>query len=486
MNLIGTQSILATSIILLSTSCNKEPTVAPSSDNNYLEEAISIDEEEKILLYNGDGANLPQEKLYLGGDEVVLLVDSTNQITLGEPYDSEWRGNSYTFYRTELPIIKVNTRSNRDVHEVYESSQFALIENGQVTLTGDLGIKLRGNTSLSFPKKSYRIELWEDSQGLRNRDASIFNMRSDDDWLLDGMWNEPLSVRDKSAMELWLNFGRVHYADEEEDVVLGAAREYCELFINGSYQGLYYIGERLDRKQLKLETYTDSSNGGELYKAKGWDKAVIAFSLPEFDNNNPNWGGYEIKYPEEVGTYDWGKLKEFIKFFKGSIPNDFDETYSEKIDVDNIVDYFIFINLLSAYDNNGNNIYVARRNQASPYYFVSWDYDATLGLNIFGKELTRIDDFLHHVVTRKLIGSATFRTKLKARWEQLRSGILESDNIKSYYRSNYAKLLRNGVYEREGMIFRLEKASPDSTAISYLERSLDERLQYLDKAFREL
>ncbi len=311
-------------------------------------------------------------------------------------------------------------------------------------------------------------------------------MRSDDDWLLDGMWNEPLSIRDKSAMELWLDFGRVHYADVEEDVVLGAAREYCELFINGSYQGVYYIGERLDRKQLKLETYTDSFNGGELYKAKGWDEAVIAFSSPEFDNNNSNWGGYEIKYPEEVGTYDWGKLKGFIEFFRGSPPSDFDETYAEKIDVDNIVDYFIFINLLNAYDNTGNNIYIARRNQASPHYFVSWDYDATLGLDISGGEFTGSDDFLNHVVTRRLLGSATFRTELKARWEQLRSGILESGNIKSYYRSNYAKLLRNGVYEREEIISRLEKASPDSTSIRYLERVLDERLQYLDEAIGKL
>ena len=451
-----------------------------------MEDVVSIDDDEKMLLYNGDDADLLQKKLYLGGNEIVLLVDSTNQISLGKPYNSEWRGSSYTFYRTELPIIKINTRSNRGIHEVHESSQFALIENGQVTLTGDLGIKLRGNTSLSFPKKSYRIELWEDSQGLRNRDASILAMRSDDDWLLDGMWNEPLSVRDKSSMELWLDFGRVHYADTEEGVVLGAAREYCELFINRSYQGLYYIGERLDRKQLKLETYTGPSSEGELYKAKGWDRAVIAFSLPEFDNNTSNWGGYEIKYPEEVGTYDWGKLKEFIEFFKGSISIDFDETYPEKIDVDNIVDYFILVNVLNAYDNTGNNVYVARRNQVSPYYFVSWDFDATLRLDLFGKELTVTDGFLHHAVTRKLIGTTTFRAKLKARWEVLRRGALENDTIKSYYQNNYAKLLRNGVYEREGMVPRLEKAPPDSASMIYLERVLNKRLQYLDEAIEAL
>ncbi len=167
MNLITTRLILAVLIIPLLISCNEEPATLPSSAGGYLENAIGIDAEEKIFLYNGEDL-LPQEKLFLDSDEIFLRVDSSSQITLGEPYVSEWKNDVYTFFRTELPIIKIGTRNGRDVHEVYESSQFTLIENGQITLTGDLGIRLRGNTSLFFPKKSYRIELWEDNQGLRN------------------------------------------------------------------------------------------------------------------------------------------------------------------------------------------------------------------------------------------------------------------------------------------------------------------------------
>ena len=473
-------------VLLLSLpACNEKEVVTPSSVDTFLADIIGIDEEEQILLHNGEDIDLTISSLSLDDDEIVFNNNTSTQMQLGEAYETEWRNNTYRFFRTELPILKIQTQTPAALSEVYESAKFALVENGQITLNGNLGFKLRGNTSLFFPKKSYRLELWEDSEGAMNRDASVLGMRSDDDWLLDGMWNEPLSIRDKSAMKMWLAYGRVQDPDEA-DIVLGAAREYCELFINGSYKGLYYLGERLDRKQLKLETCTSPSDGGELYKAKAWDQAVIAFSLPEYDNSSLFWSGYEVKYPQEAGKYDWQKLSDFITFFKGDLPDNFEGTYPQKVDIDNIIDYFIQINILGAFDNAGNNVYIARKNQSSPYYFVSWDYDATVGLGIDGATLPVEYNFMQHVVTRRLFFSATFRDQLKVRWRNLRSDLLSNENILSYYRANHAILLRNKVYEREESVTRLEKSSPGVSAMIFLETTLNERLQYLDEAIENL
>jgi hypothetical protein len=306
-------------------------------------------------------------------------------------------------------------------------------------------------------------------------------MRRDDDWLLDGMWNEPLAIRDKSAMELWLSFGRVHYQQQEPDLQLGADRRYCELFINQEYYGLYYIGEQLDRKQLKLETKSGSAGGGELYKAKGWGDAVGGFRLPEIDNSSLFWGNYEVKYPTDPGTYDWAKLKALKTFILKEGTDDFDNEYSERIDVDNIVDYFIFTNLLYAFDNQGNNVFIARRDQTSPYFFVSWDFDATLGLGIFGEEVPVSDNVELHILTKRLLQTIGFRNSLKERWAFLRSGHLQTEKIKAFYRNNYATLLRNNVYEREGVISRLERSIPNASSMLYLERIIDQRLLFLDE-----
>ena len=286
-------------------------------------------------------------------------------------------------------------------------------------------------------------------------------------------------------MELWLAYGRLN-DDDIEDILLGASREYCELFINGEYKGLYYLGERLDRKQLKLDKCTSSLDGGELYKAKAWDEAVIAFSLPSFDNNSLFWGGYEVKYPQEQGKYDWQKLKELISFFTDNPSNDFEGLYPQKIDVDNLIDYFIQINLIYAFDNAGNNVFIARKNQTSPYYFVSWDYDATLGIGINGDNAAIQDNLISHPVTNRLLSSASFKEKLKMRWNELRSSQLTYETIISYYQNNHSILLKNKVYQREASLPNLDKADPGINAMLYLEETFKERLEYLDEAIGNL
>lgn len=461
-------------ILVCCTSCSKDEPVDPAFVNTYLNEVVGVDTADGILLYNGS----QDPQLSLDGD-AIMFDDTVSQLTLGERYNTFWQEDSYSFFRTEFPILKIQTTETQGIESEYANARFSIIEAGEITLTGNLGIRLRGNTSLTFPKKSYRLELWEDSQGQINRDASILGMREDDDWLLDGMWNEPLYLRDKSAMELWLGFGRVHY--QNPDVQLGADREYCELFINGSYQGLYYIGERLDRKQLQLEEKTNPSDGGELYKAQGWGEAVGEFSFPEVDNSIPFWGNYSVKYPTDPGSYDWNKLRGFKDFYKNATPETFLANYTERVDVDNLVDYFILINTIYAFDNTGNNIFIAKKDQDSPYFFVSWDFDATLGIGIYGDRVSVIDNADNHRLTRRLLGVEAYKSKLKARWLSLRSTYLSTPNIKAIYRTNHDKLLRNKVYSRESLVLRLERQVPNDDEIAYLNQILDQRLRFLDE-----
>ncbi|MEM9820797.1 MAG: CotH kinase family protein [Bacteroidota bacterium] len=469
-------SLLLLAFICSTCSKDTEPEMMMEEAPRYFSNTVGIDLESSLLIYNGTEQNLSIE-----GEEI-NFADTVSQIRLGQAYSVDWQGEAFNFFRTELPIIKIQTRSAQNIDVEYAAAQFNLIEAGEITEWGNLGIRLRGNTSLQFPKKSYRLELWEDEQGLENRKISLLEMREDDDWLLDGMWNEPLMIRDKGTMDLWLGFGRVAYQAQEPDLQLGADRHYCELFIDDQYQGLYYLGERLDRKQLKLEKISESSDGGELYKAKGWGEAVGGFSIPAVDNNLPSWGNYWIKYPQEPGSYDWNKLEAFTRFYLEADNETFATTYSDWIDVDNIIDYFILISLTGAFDNSGNNIYIARRNQQSNYYFVSWDFDATFGLGIFGEEIPSPTGFvIHHKLTQRLINDDAFRTSLKERWNALRNGHLTNQNIMQIYTNSYTLLQRNNIYERESLVPRLDRPLPAFSSLDFLENILNEQLAYLDE-----
>jgi hypothetical protein len=448
---------------------------------------MGIDSEERLIIYNG-AVNNPSESSLLLDGEVINFEVEDSKIELGDSNKVYWRGEEYVFYKTEFPILKIETSGDGNIGDLYSSSKFNIIENGQSTSTGNLGIRVRGGSSQLFPKKSYRLELWEDSEGIINRDVSLLGMRSDDDWLLDGMWNEPMMIRDKSAMELWLNFGRVHYQTEEPNLQLGADRIYCELFIDNSYLGLYYLGERLDRKQLKLDKLSNSSEGGELYKAIGWGGAVGNIDFPPVDNNSVSWANYWLKYPDISEDFDWNDFRDFTFCSSSCTLNEFEENYSDLVDKNNAYDFLIFINLLGAFDNFGNNTFVARKNAESPYFFVSWDFDATLGIGITGYDAPFLidDNFRTHHILTKLLVSDDNKEEFKLRWSFLRSDILNGDNIKSIYRGNYDKLIRNKIFLRENSISKLERDYPDPSSIIYLEDAIDQRLDILDQDISSL
>ncbi|WP_374690151.1 CotH kinase family protein [Bacteroides thetaiotaomicron] len=62
---------------------------------------------------------------------------------------------------------------------------------------------------------------------------------------------------------------------------------------------------------------------------------------------------------------------------------EFAAQYEERLDVSSLIDYFIFINLLSAYDNTGRNVFWGIYNvnlTLLPKFIIQpWDLDGTLG-----------------------------------------------------------------------------------------------------------
>ena len=159
------------------------------------------------------------------------------------------------------------------------------------------------------------MELWKNENGDSKLKTSLLGMRVDDDWILDGMWNEPNRIRDFTSHELWLEIGRIQ--NPNTNIKIGISRKYCELFLNGKYNEVYYLSEKIDRKQLDLEKYSDQIEG-ELYKGYTWAGGVTYSGLTDYDNYLTTWNGYEAKYPKDVGDINWTNLYNHVRFINNS------------------------------------------------------------------------------------------------------------------------------------------------------------------------
>lgn len=462
-----------------------EPVVEPVIETPILQSGFLRDTVRSFILYNGNDIRF-QGKMVVNSDTLYLATSDTN-LKLGKGYSGILANDTITIYRTELPIIAIDTKGSVIVDEPKIASTFRLVENGEVILESDLGIEIRGGLSQTFPKKSYSIELWADPEESDTVDAPLLGMRDDDDWILDALWNEPIHLRDYVSHELWLRMGRYPYS-QEENITLGIKREFCELFIDNEYRGVYYLSEKIDRKQLQLKKYDDETQQvrGELFKGSQWDDPLLFRGLTPFSNSSLVWGGYEAKYPDDMGELDWTNLHAFTDFVVNNDQATFDATIAERLDIDNMVDYFIFMNVTFAHDNWGKNVYTARYDENSPYFFVPWDLDATFGNTWTGERINITNEILiNNGLYEKMLLNPEFISALKSRWNDLRGGVLATNEIQGLFDDSYRILQGNRVYDREALVEGFPFNYSDQE-IDFIKTWISQRTAYLDGYFANL
>lgn len=400
-------------------------------------------------------------------------------IATGQRYEAvDTAGNGVAVYFTNLPLVQITTEQTI-VDEPKVPGRFSLWSPGQVIDQYSIGIEYRGAYAQTLPKKPYRIEFREDSDQTVTRDVALLGMRSDDDWNLQAFSIEPLRLRSVIGQELWMDIHQPYYAFLEPEAMGGVRHAFVELAVNGTYRGLYAVGERVDRKQLKVKK-TTSQYRGLVYKGESWS-GVTTFDVvpPPYVAGQPTWAGFKAIYPDDVP--DWETLSEFAHFVAEASVADFHAQVDQRFHRGNAVDYYIFMNALKAADNTGKNLYVARYKEHEPFFYVPWDLDGILGINWDGSP----DDGSQWVLTNGLYDrwldgpeGNSFRWAVCDRWWQLRQNELSTAGILQRFQDRHAELAASGVYEREEMAW--SGYHHDPAQLDYMEQWLDARLLAMD------
>lgn len=393
-------------------------------------------------------------------------------------------GESYRLYRSNLPVITIET-DGPIVNTPAVHGTISVADTSGYVIQMHAGFKIRGTSSQLYDKKSYRVELWSDSTGLTMADTTFLGLRSDDDWNLEAMWTEPLRLRNKVANDLWREMYHLPYLETEPEALPGVRMEYVDVFLNGDYIGIYTLTERLDRKQLGLKKYNGTIRG-VLYKGNG-DGAPSFDSLPDYDNMLDTWDNFEWVYPNESDTViDWSQLYSFVNFVINSSDNVFYSQYPALFDVQNAIDYYLFINVLSAIDNMGRNTFIARYKKSSVFFYAPWDLDAIIGLDADGHQNNETVGLKSNGFYDRLIFDCNtngFATQLQTRYNDLRLGFFTQSHFMDMFQREYEFLLDNGAYERES------EAWPDFVVdegqLGYISEWLASRFEYLDMMFND-
>jgi len=408
------------------------------------------------------------------------LMEAVTELKYSESYMLSIEGQTYRLFFTQLPIITID--SNTEIlNEPKTVANFTYTDEAQ-TVNSLMGIELRGGFSRTFPKLTYDLEFWEDELGENSQNQQFGKLRKDDDWILDAIYNEPLRIRSFISHKLWLDLHQVYYLEDEPKAKSGADVMYVEMFLNGKYNGVYFLSEQVDKKQLQIKSYKDEEIRGELYK--GEDVGATRFlSLPDFDNESRKWGGFEMKYPDEDEITDWNNIYDFVDLVINSRVEDFGTQVWGKFHKENAMDYFLFLNLLSAADNTGKNIYVGKYTIDEPYFYVPWDLDGTLGNQWDGSPAPWVSGIYTNGFFSRLLedNPEDYKQQLREKWMGYRNNIFSKDSLAARVNESYNFLKDNNVYEREKLVFP-NYVFNDSSRVYTLEWIRD-RLEYLDNEF---
>ena len=219
-----------------------------------------------------------------------------------------------------------------------------------------------------------------------------------------------------------------------------------------------------------------------MYKGVGWGASTFS-TLTSFNNSSTFWSGFEYKYPET--EIDWTNLYNFVEFVLYEDSLSFLNTYPEKFDPNNAVNYFIFLNLLRATDNAGKNIFIARYDLGEPYFYFPWDLDGTFGIIWDGSKENITNDILSNGFYARLLEDKRlngFLDQLKRRWNKLRQNTVTLENLSRAFDTQYNYLKKNGVYERELLAWK-SCAVFDENNLEYTYEWIENRLSYLDMVF---
>jgi hypothetical protein len=353
-------------------------------------------------------------------------------------------------FSSNLPLIFIDTHGQPIPDEPKLTAHMGIIDKG-LNKTSDafngydgyIGIELRGQLSALFPKKSFGIEL-RDISG-NSIDSSLLGMPADNDWVLYSAYIDKSLMRNYIIFNLANSIG--YYAPR---------MKYCELFINGEYNGVYLLMEKIKRGKDRInisklkpsDTSGDDLTGGYIFKIdkfKGEPMWQSSFDGLGSTNNKINYS-YEYPKYEDMTSTQKNYLSNFVDRFETTMNSElFGDTckgYHQFIDEESFVDNFIMNEFTKNVDGYRISSFFYKdrdskdgRMHAGPI----WDYDLSFGNaehhysyrteGWFYTNSTYMDNYDIPFWWSTLMTDNDFRNRIGNTWELIRETTFSDRNI---------------------------------------------------------
>jgi hypothetical protein len=351
---------------------------------------------------------------------------------------------SQVFTDSNLPIVVINTDGSVAIPDsprvlanmkiIYRGEGLRSYLTDQtndayLNYNGRINIEVRGSASQVLPKKQYGLTTLK-ADNISNNNVSLLGMPADNDWILNGLGFEPSLIRD------YLNYNLSRMIGD-----YASRTVYCEVILNGDYNGLYVLeekikqgSERVDVTKIgKLDNAYPKLSGGYITKA---DKTTggdpVAWVMPSYLGKNYDVAFiHDLPKPENVTALQNQYIhSEFEKLAIAAAAHNssFIGGYPSVIDIPSFVDHIILNELGSNSDAYQYSAYFHKDMNGKLRAGPIWDLNLTFGYDLAIWNLDRSHPDVWQFSNgdnegpkfwRDLFNDPVFKCYVSKRWNQL-------------------------------------------------------------------
>lgn len=423
----------------------------------------------------------------------------TSAKRVGELLKFNFRNYSKTYswydFKGKIPIIELQGTLPADASQKNSLSYKYKIFEGTATL------KWQGQSSIGFPKKNFTIKF---DKKFTAKDGWL----ADNTYVLKGNFNDFSQARNVVSAEIWAeivksrNWNYVPLADNDGSLIVdnttngfdvyedimpglhgtGAVDGFpVMLVVNGEYYGLYSFVLK-----KKAETF-------------GFGNSNLEYTLScERTPDNQNRNSVAFKGLADLNgkdfDFEYTKSDEDKANAKTSFNNmiskvieatgkNYESVIENYLDIDSVIDYMIFTSLISAADGITKNYLMLSYNGVK-WYFSAYDLDSTFGnwqdgwLSQQPSGIPTLADWNRSNRAMHLV-YAYGKDRLKARYKELRDGILSVENVRKMF-IDYVSNISHALKDEE---LKLWPQTPSSEVhnINQIVEHYRLRAEFIDK-----
>lgn len=345
----------------------------------------------------------------------------------GDPASGEDSDAAEQLYKpTNLPLVVIHVEGGKDpVDKINDLRMKTTIISADGTeIVSDSGsVRLRGNASMGFPKKPYRIK-FDKKRHVLDSPAKAKK------------WTLINNYGDKTLMRNYLAF------DLSRRVEMPFT-PFCvpvDVMVNGEYKGCYQLCDQVEvgkgRVEIDEMEATDiegeALTGGYFIEidAYAYDEAVYFYS----NRSNP----VTVKSPDEdvIQTVQLNYLKSYFNTMEASLFktnfSDPEEGYRQYLDVESFLKHFIVGEFAGNTDTYWSTYMYKPRNDEQFHVGPVWDFDLAYDNDNRTYPINNLTDYIYATkgsyagqmrsfVNRIIKSDAGAKQQLEAMWAELRN-----------------------------------------------------------------